>query len=104
MNVIIQKLIVVRQSFRIKDMLYWMLMVICIINGILFLYRLLIDIHSVVALWQLGLPLEMALYSGIIAMMMETDNERHLNKGLASLILLTIFNVLLIVYKSAQPH
>jgi hypothetical protein len=104
MNVIIQKMIVIKQSFRVRNMMYWMMMVICIINSVLFVYRLLIDIHNVVSLWQLGVPLEMALYSGIIATMIETDDDRHLNKGLASLILLTVFNALLIVYKSAQPH
>lgn len=72
----------------------------------IFMYKLLIDIQAVNALWQLGLPLDVALYAGILGIMCEyrprntqaqiEHDDTVLNQGLACLILLTVANAVLL--------
>lgn len=114
MNVIVEKLLIVKKTIRLRNITYWLMMILCVVNGGVFIYKLLIDIENVTAMWQLGVPFMMALYTGIIGIMCEyrprnTELQRRhddviMNGGLLSIVMLTVFNILVVIYKSSQPH
>jgi len=114
MNVIVEKLIIVKKTIRLRNMMYWLMIILCVFNSGVFIYKLLIDIQNVTAMWQLGVPFMMALYTGIIGIMCEyrprnTELQRRhddmvMDRGLQLLVLLTVVNIIVVIYKSAQPH
>lgn len=90
-----------------KNVVYYVLMITCITSCSIFLYKILFDIENVRTLWQLGIPGEIALYSGVLGIMCEarpriTESQRNFDDatrrmGLACVLLLTVFNILLII-------
>jgi hypothetical protein len=108
MNIVIEKLIIIKHKIRLKNLMYWLMMIVCVINSVVFVYKLLIDIQNVTALWQLGVPLDLALYSGVVGIMCEYHpthtqylRDRHdkmLDQGLSVIILLTILNTFVVIY------
>ncbi len=98
-----------------RNFSYWMMVILCISQCGLFLYRILIDIQAVKSIWQLGVPFEIALYSGILGIMLEyrplktqiqINHDRSIKRlGLNTLILLTIANAFIIICLCFQvPH
>lgn len=99
-----QKVAVVR--FTMRNVCYWMMMILCIIGSITFLYKILIDIQSVMSLWELGIPLNIAIYSGILAIMCEyreritpqqiKRDQKIMDDGLNNITYVTIANAMLL--------
>lgn len=89
--------------------------IICVISSGIFLYKILFDVSHIQSLMEIGVPFELSLYSGILAIMCEyrprvTPTQIKIankteNMGLFCLILITAANAILIVVASfAQPH
>lgn len=95
---IVEKLIIMTQQIRVKHMIYWLLWVFCIINGLVFSYRVFIDLDHVKLLWHLGVPAELAIITGTLAIMCEHDNnDKITNQGLAIISSLILFDVICMV-------
>lgn len=94
-------------KLRIGHIFYLMFCILCLINGLVFIYKLLIDIQNVQHLYQLGIPLNLALYTGILAIMCEVRprntpqqieyDDSIIDRGFNDLTLLSIINTIIII-------
>lgn len=102
-------------KFSLRSLTYWMMMILCIVGSITFIYKMLIDVQHVESLMELGYPLEIALYSGIIAIMCEhrpvyspqqiKRDKAIVNQGYLCLLLITLANAILVIAAIfQQPH
>lgn len=102
-------------KFSLRSFIYWLMMILCVVGSITFIYKMLIDVQHVDNLMQLGYPLEIALYSGIMAIMCEyrptftpqqiKRDKAIVNQGYLCLLLITLANAILIVAAIfQQPH
>ena len=97
---------VVIKQFKLRNMCYWMMMVVCVSNFGVFIYRLLIDIQNVKSMWELGVPAFVCLMSGVIGIMCEhrpriTEaqkrfDDRVMTHGLITIVLTTLLAVLIL--------
>jgi hypothetical protein len=94
-------------KYTARNVMYWMMMFLCVSGGFVFIYKVLINPRTIKSMMDVMIPLEIALYCGILAIMCEfrprktqaqrDSDDKTLNNGLNNIILITLMNVVLLI-------
>jgi uncharacterized membrane protein len=101
----LQKVAVIK--FTMRNVCYWMMLILCVVGAITFLYKVLLDIESITSWMSIGVPANIAIYCGILAIMCEyrprttpqqiKRDQEIIDNGFMNITLVTIANAILLV-------